>query len=41
MTPQKRTPMYSGDFIYKAFLVEGLTDHKQVSAYLKKNGIDL
>lgn len=41
MTPQKRTPMYSGYFIYKAFLDEGLTDHKQVSAYLRKNGIDL
>ena len=41
ITSQKRTPMYSGWFIYKAFIDEGITDPEQVSAYLRQNGIKI
>lgn len=41
ITPLKRTPMYSGYFIYKAFIDEGITDPEQVSAYLRKNRIEI
>lgn len=41
LTPQLRTPKYSGYWIYRAFLDEGLRDFKQVSAYLVANGIQL
>jgi hypothetical protein len=41
MTPQKRTPMYSGYYIYKAFLDEGLTDDESVRRYLVANGIQM
>jgi hypothetical protein len=41
LTPELRTPMYSGYFIYKAFLEEGLRDPAAVTAYLVKNGIQL
>ena len=41
LTLEKRTPRYSGFFIYKAFLDEGLVDDDQVTAYLVANGIKM
>ncbi len=41
MTSDMRTPMYSGFFIYKAFLEEGLTDFNSVTHYLIKCGIHM
>src|SRR4030042_1200386 len=41
MTSQKRTPMYSGYYIYKAFIDEGLTDFKDVARYLISCGIQM
>jgi hypothetical protein len=41
LTPQLRTPVYSGYYIYKAFLDEGLTNFEQVTRYLVDNGIQM
>jgi hypothetical protein len=41
LTPQHRTPKYSGYYIYKAFIDEGLEDFDQVSCYLVQNSIQL
>jgi hypothetical protein len=33
--------MFSGIFIYRAILNEGMTDHNEITNYLKKNGIKI
>lgn len=41
LTSEKRTPMYSGYYIYKAFIDEGLTDDASVTRYLISQGIHM
>jgi hypothetical protein len=39
LTPEQRTPTYSGYWIYQAVLREGLRDFSQVTRYLVEHGI--
>ena len=39
MTREGRTPMYSGFYIYRAFIEEGMEDFGEVSEYLRKKGV--
>jgi hypothetical protein len=41
MTSEKRTPKFSGYYIYKAFIDEGLTDYQSVTRYLVSCGIKM
>jgi hypothetical protein len=41
LTADQRTPSYSGYYIYRAFIDEGLTDFESVTGYLRKNHIQV
>lgn len=41
LTDRHRTPMYSGYWIYKAFIDEGLSEHGEVVRYLIDHGIEM
>jgi hypothetical protein len=39
LTEEKRTPMFSGFFIYQAVVDQGMTDFNDITTYLRDNGI--
>jgi hypothetical protein len=41
LTKEKRTPMFSGFFIYQAVVDHSMTDFSRITAYLRNNGIDV
>ncbi len=41
LNAQGRTPMYSGYFIYRAFIDEGLVDFEDITRYLREHGIEI
>ncbi len=41
LTPEGRTPMYSGIFIYRAVINHGMVEHDEIAEYLRSNGIVL
>jgi len=41
MTAQLRPPAYSGYYIYKAFIDEGMTDFMDVTSFLVAHGIEM
>jgi len=41
LTDEHRTPTYSGYYVYRAFLDEGLTDPQDVTHYLVEHGIQM
>lgn len=41
LTEEKRTPMFSGFFIYQAVINHGMTDFSDITEYLRDQGIKL
>ena len=41
LTDQRRTPMFSGIYIYRAVIDHGMTDYKKITKYLKENRIKM